>query len=334
MEHDQQGDQHEDAAHEDAANEDTAPEDTGRAAQQAAERAERHRSGFVTFVGRPNAGKSTLMNALVGEKIAITSSKPQTTRHAIRGVVHRDDAQLVIVDTPGMHKPRTLLGQRLNSVVKTTLGDVDVICLCIPADEPIGPGDRYIDQQLEGFPRARKIAIVTKTDRASKKAVAAQLLAVSELREWDAIVPISSVKGSQLDVLVDQLVALLPVGPPLYEADTTTEESLSVRLAELIREAALEGVRDELPHSIMVTIDDIVPREGRDLTDVYANLWVERDSQKGIIIGKGGSRLRQVGADARAEIERTLGTQVHLDLRVKVAKEWQGDPKQLGRFGF
>ncbi|MFJ6113555.1 GTPase Era [Agrococcus sediminis] len=293
-----------------------------------------HRSGFVTFVGRPNAGKSTLMNALVGEKIAITSSKPQTTRHAIRGVVHRDDAQLVIVDTPGMHKPRTLLGKRLNAVVQTTLGDVDVICLCVPADEPLGPGDRYIDQQLEGFPRARKVAVVTKTDAASRERVAAQLLAVTELREWDAVVPLSSAAGTQLDVLVDALVDLLPEGPPLYEAETTTEEPLDVRIAELVREAALEGVRDELPHSIMVTIDDIVRREDRDLTDVYANLWVERDSQKGIIIGHKGSRLRQVGADARAEIERIVGTQVHLDLRVKVAKEWQGDPKQLGRFGF
>ena len=293
-----------------------------------------HRSGFATFVGRPNAGKSTLMNALVGEKIAITSSKPQTTRHAIRGVVHRDDAQLVIVDTPGMHKPRTLLGKRLNAVVQTTLGDVDVICLCVPADEPLGPGDRFIDQQLEGFPRARKVAVVTKTDAASKERVAQQLLAVSELREWDAVVPLSSVAGTQLDVLVETLTGLLPEGPPLYEAETTTEEPLDVRIAELIREAALEGVRDELPHSIMVTIDDIVRREDRELTDVYANLWVERDSQKGIVIGRGGSRLRQVGADARAEIESLVGTQVHLDLRVKIAKEWQGDPKQLGRFGF
>lgn len=293
-----------------------------------------HRSGFVTFVGRPNAGKSTLMNAIVGEKIAITSSKPQTTRHAIRGVVHRDDAQLVIVDTPGMHKPRTLLGKRLNAVVQTTLGDVDVICLCVPANEPLGPGDRFIDQQLEGFPRAKKVAVVTKTDAASKQRVAEQLLAVTELREWDAVVPLSSLQGTQLDVLVDTLVGLLPQGPPLYEAETTTEEPLDIRIAELIREAALEGVRDELPHSIMVTIDDIVRREDRELTDVYANLWVERDSQKGIVIGKGGSRLRQVGADARAEIERIVGTQVHLDLRVKIAKEWQGDPKQLGRFGF
>ena len=293
-----------------------------------------HRSGFVTFVGRPNAGKSTLMNAIVGEKIAITSSKPQTTRHAIRGVVHRDDAQLVIVDTPGMHKPRTLLGKRLNAVVQTTLGDVDVICLCVPANEPLGPGDRFIDQQLEGFPRAKKVAVVTKTDAASKQRVAEQLLAVTELREWDAVVPLSSLQGTQLDVLVDTLVGLLPQGPPLYEAETTTEEPLDIRIAELIREAALEGVRDELPHSIMVTIDDIVRREDRELTDVYANLWVERDSQKGIVIGKGGSRLRQVWADARAEIERIVGTQVHLDLRVKIAKEWQGDPKQLGRFGF
>ncbi|MET4099940.1 GTP-binding protein Era [Agrococcus sp. UYP10] len=293
-----------------------------------------HRSGFVTFVGRPNAGKSTLMNAIVGEKIAITSSKPQTTRHAIRGVVHRDDAQLVIVDTPGMHKPRTLLGKRLNAVVQTTLGDVDVICLCVPANESLGPGDRFIDQQLEGFPRAKKVAVVTKTDAASKQRVAEQLLAVTELREWDAVVPLSSLQGTQLDVLVDTLVGLLPQGPPLYEAETTTEEPLDIRIAELIREAALEGVRDELPHSIMVTIDDIVRREDRELTDVYANLWVERDSQKGIVIGKGGSRLRQVGADARAEIERIVGTQVHLDLRVKIAKEWQGDPKQLGRFGF
>lgn len=293
-----------------------------------------HRSGFVTFVGRPNAGKSTLMNALVGEKIAITSSKPQTTRHAIRGVVHRDDAQIVIVDTPGMHKPRTLLGKRLNAVVQTTLGDVDVICLCIPADEPIGPGDRFIHEQLGGFPRARKVAVVTKIDSASKERVAAQLLAVSELRDWDAVVPVSSVRGEQLDVLLDAIVALLPEGEPLYGAETTTEEPLDVRIAELVREAALEGVRDELPHSIMVTVDDIVEREDRPLTEVYANLWVERDSQKGIVIGRGGERLRRVGADARAEIERIVGRQVHLDLRVKVAKEWQGDPKQLGRFGF
>lgn len=292
-----------------------------------------HRSGFVTFVGRPNAGKSTLMNALVGEKVAITSSKPQTTRRAIRGIVHLDDAQIVVVDTPGMHKPRTLLGTRLNAVVQATLGDVDVICLCVPANERLGPGDRYIDQQLDGFPRARKVAIVTKVDAASKQRVAEQLLEVSGLRDWDAVIPLSSVSGSQLDVLLDELAQLLPESPPLYDADTSTEERLDDRIAELIREAALEDVRDELPHSIIVTIDDVVAREDKPITDVYANLWVERDSQKGIVIGRGGERLRRIGKDARAEIEALVGQQVHLDLRVKIAKEWQGDPKQLGRFG-
>ncbi|MFC7430166.1 MULTISPECIES: GTPase Era [unclassified Agrococcus] len=292
-----------------------------------------HRSGFVTFVGRPNAGKSTLMNALVGEKVAITSSKPQTTRRAIRGIVHLDDAQIVVVDTPGMHKPRTLLGKRLNAVVQTTLGDVDVICLCVPANERLGPGDRYIDQQLDGFPGARKVALVTKVDAASKDRVAEQLLEVAALREWDAIIPLSSVSGSQLDVLLDELAQLLPESPPLYDAGTSTEERLDDRIAELIREAALEDVRDELPHSIIVTIDDVVAREDKPITDVYANLWVERDSQKGIVIGRGGERLRRIGKDARAEIEALVGQQVHLDLRVKIAKEWQGDPKQLGRFG-
>ncbi|WP_144717627.1 GTPase Era [Agrococcus jejuensis] len=292
-----------------------------------------HRSGFVTFVGRPNAGKSTLMNALVGEKVAITSSKPQTTRRAIRGIVHLDEAQIVIVDTPGMHKPRTLLGKRLNAVVQTTLGDVDVICLCVPANERLGPGDRYIDQQLEGFPNARKVAIVTKVDATSKERVAEQLLEVAALREWDAVIPLSAVTGRQLDVLLDELAQLLPEAPPLYDAETSTEERLSDRVAELIREAALEDVRDELPHSIIVTIDDIVAREDKPITDVYANLWVERDSQKGIVIGRGGERLRRIGKDARGEIEALVGQQVHLDLRVKIAKEWQGDPKLLGRFG-
>lgn len=292
-----------------------------------------HRSGFVTFVGRPNAGKSTLMNALVGEKVAITSSKPQTTRRAIRGIVHLDDAQIVIVDTPGMHKPRTLLGKRLNAVVQTTLGDVDVICLCVPADERLGPGDRYIDQQLEGFPTARKVAIVTKVDATSKERVAEQLLEVAGLRDWDAVIPLSSVTGRQLDVLLDELARLLPEAPPLYDAGTSTEERLSDRIAELVREAALEDVRDELPHSIIVTIDDVVARDDKPITDVYANLWVERDSQKGIVIGRGGERLRRIGRDARVEIEALVGQQVHLDLRVKIAKEWQGDPKLLGRFG-
>lgn len=292
------------------------------------------RAGFVTFVGRPNVGKSTLTNALVGEKVAITSSKPQTTRRAIRGVVHRPTGQLIVVDTPGVHRPRTLLGERLNTLVQTTLGDVDVIGFCVPADEKIGPGDRFINEQLDQYPGARKVAIVTKVDAAGKAAVAEQLLAVSELRDWEAIIPVSAPEGIQLETLVDELIALLPQSPQLYPDDAVTDEDLESRVAELVREAALEGVSDELPHSLAVTIDDIVEREDKDIVEIYANLFVERDSQKGIIIGKGGARLQEVGARARAQIEPLVGKQVFLSIRVKVAKDWQRDPKQLGRLGF
>ena len=292
------------------------------------------RAGFVSFVGRPNVGKSTLTNALVGEKVAITSSKPQTTRRAIRGIVHQRAGQLVIVDTPGMHRPRTLLGERLNAVVQDTLGEVDVIGFCIPANEKIGPGDNYISEQLDAFPRAKKVAIVTKTDATNRPAVAEQLLAVSQLREWEAIIPISSVSRVQLDVLATQLIALMPTSQPLYPPDTVTDESLESRISELVREAVLEGVNDELPHSIAVTIDDMIERDDKDLVEIYANLFVERDSQKGIIIGHKGERLQDVGARARAEIEKLVGKQVFLSIRVKVAKEWQRDAKQLGRLGF
>jgi GTP-binding protein Era len=293
-----------------------------------------HRAGFVSFVGRPNVGKSTLTNALVGEKVAITSSKPQTTRRAIRGIVHLKAGQLILVDTPGMHRPRTLLGERLNSIVQDTLGDVDVVGFCMPANEKIGPGDRYINEQLDSFPRAKKVAIVTKIDAASRPAVAAQLLAVSQLRDWETIIPVSATSRIQLDVLSNELIRLLPVSAPLYPADAVTEEGLVDRISELIREAVLEGVEDELPHSIAVTVDDIIERDDKELVEIYANLFVERDSQKGIIIGHQGSRLTEVGARARAQIEPLVGKQVFLSLRVKVAKDWQRDPKQLGRLGF
>ena len=294
-----------------------------------------YRAGFVSIVGRPNVGKSTLTNALVGEKVAITSSKPQTTRRAIRGIVHRDHGQLILVDTPGLHRPRTLLGERLNTLVQSTLGDVDVIAFCVPANEAIGHGDRFINEQLDQYPRARKVAIVTKTDATSKAKVAEQLLAVSELREWDAVIPVSAPRGEQLDVLVDELLKLTPTAEhPLYPAEATTDEETTERIAEFVREAALEGVSDELPHSIAVTVDDMVEREDKDLLEIYANLYVERDSQKGIIIGKGGARLREVGERARAQIEGLLGRRVYLALHVKVAKDWQRDPKQLQRLGF
>ncbi len=293
-----------------------------------------YRAGFVSFVGRPNVGKSTLTNALVGEKVAITSSKPQTTRRAIRGIVHREAGQLIVVDTPGMHRPRTLLGERLNSVVQDTLAEVDVIGFCIPANEKLGPGDKFINEQLDAFPRAKKVAIVTKVDATSRPQVAEQLQAVAALRDWDEIIPVSSLAGIQLDVLSDELIKLMPRSEPLYPVEITTDEGTEDRISELIREAALEGVQDELPHSIAITIDDTIEREDKDLLEIYANLWVERDSQKGIIIGAKGARLQEVGARARREIETLLGRQVFLSLRVKVAKEWQRDAKQLGRLGF
>lgn len=292
------------------------------------------RSGFVSLVGRPNVGKSTLTNALVGEKVAITSSKPQTTRHAIRGITNRPTGQLVLVDTPGIHRPRTLLGERLNALVQATLGDVDVIGMCFPADEPIGPGDNFINEQLENYPRAKKIAVVTKTDVSSKEQIAARLLEVSALRDWALVIPVSAVSGDQVDLLADELIALLPEGDPLYLDDETTDEDLSKRISELIRESILEGVHDELPHSLAVTLDDIIEREDKDMVDIYANVFVERDSQKGIIIGNGGSRLKEIGATSRASIEKLMGRKVYLSIRVKVAKDWQRDPKLLQRLGF
>ncbi|MPZ00325.1 MAG: GTPase Era [Actinophytocola sp.] len=297
---------------------------------------EPHRSGFACFVGRPNAGKSTLTNALVGSKVAITSSKPQTTRHAIRGIVHRPDAQLIIVDTPGLHRPRTLLGQRLNDLVYATWSEVDAIGLCVPADEKIGPGDRYIAGELRKVAkRTPVIGVVTKTDVTTKDQVAAQLVAMQDLFDFAEIVPVSAKDGFQLDVIADLLVQRLPEGPELYPGGELTDEPEQTLVAELIREAALEGVRDELPHSLAVTIEEMVPREGRDdLLDVHAFLYVERSSQKGIVLGHKGQRLKQVGTQARKQIENLLGTKIYLDLHVKIAKDWQRDPKQLRRLGF
>lgn len=293
-----------------------------------------YRAGFASFVGRPNVGKSTLTNALVGEKVAITSSKPQTTRRAIRGIVHRGNGQLILVDTPGLHRPRTLLGQRLNDLVESTLGDVDVIGFCIPANETIGQGDTFINEQLGRYRNAKLIAIVTKAELVSKQQLAEQLLAVQALRDWQAIIPVSALKGQQLEDLISLLIEQMPVSEQLYPDEAVTEETIEARICELVREAALEGVRDELPHSLAVTLDEMNPREDKPLIDVHVNVWVERDSQKAIVIGKGGSRLREVGQQARAEIEKLLGSKVFLSIRVKVAPDWQRDPKQLGRLGF
>jgi GTP-binding protein Era len=286
-------------------------------------------------VGRPNAGKSTLTNALVGTKVAITSTKPQTTRHAIRGILHRSDAQLVLVDTPGLHKPRTLLGQRLNDVVRATWSEVDVIGLCVPANEPVGRGDRFIAGEIAELGKKNVLAIVTKTDLVSRKQLAEQLLAVNALGPFAEVVPVSAVSGEQVDLLADLLVRYLPESPPLYPDGELTDEPEQVMVAELIREAALEGVRDELPHSLAVTVEEMATREGRDdLVDIHATIFIERPSQKAIVLGANGERMKQVGIQARQQIEALLGSRVYLDLHVKVAKDWQRDPRQLRRLGF
>jgi GTP-binding protein Era len=302
-----------------------------------------YRAGFVCIVGRPNAGKSTLTNALVGSKVAITSGRPQTTRHVIRGIVHRPDGQLILVDTPGLHRPRTLLGQRLNDLVRETLAQVDVIVFCLPADQRVGPGDTFIARELAES-RTPVIAVATKADLVSRERLAEHLLAIDALGGWAAVVPVSATTDYQVDLLADLLMPHLPLSPPLYPDGELTDEPEQVMVAELVREAALEGVRDELPHSLAVVVEEITERpappgsprrpDQAPFLDVRVILYVERPSQKAIVIGKAGSRLKEVGSQARKGIEALLGARVFLDLRVKVAKDWQRDPKQLGRLGF
>ncbi|HEY0888712.1 MAG TPA: GTPase Era [Nocardioides sp.] len=302
------------------------------------------RSGFVSFVGRPNAGKSTLTNALVGTKVAITSDKPQTTRTVVKGIVHREDGQLVLVDTPGLHRPRTLLGERLNDLVEATWTEVDVVAMCFPANERIGPGDKHIAANLAKLKKGiKRVAVATKTDLAGPERIGEHLLDIQRLGadlgiEWAEIVPVSVQAGDQVDLLADLLLGLLPEGPPLYPEGDLTDSPDEILVAELIREAALDGVRDELPHSIAVVVEEMGLREGRDedrpLVDIHANLYVERDSQKGIVIGHKGARLKDVGKRARLQIAELLGTPVYLDLHVKVAKDWQRDPRQLRKLGF
>lgn len=295
------------------------------------------RSGFISFVGRPNTGKSTLTNALVGEKIAITANQPETTRHPIRGIVHCEDAQIIVVDTPGLHKPRTLLGERLNEVVKDTYADMDLIAITVPADEKIGPGDRWIlDAVKKVAPKTPLLGIVTKVDKASRDQVAVQLMELHELLGGNSeVVPVSAVTGEQRDVLLDVITRLLPEGPKFYPDDHITDDDTETRLSELIREAALSGLKDELPHSVAVQIDEILPNDEREgVLDVHAVIYVERPGQKSILIGKDGRRLGRIIHNARPEIIKILGSNVYLDLRIKVLKNWQQDPKQLGRLGF
>ena len=298
------------------------------------------RSGFVAIVGRPNTGKSTLINALVGRKIAITSPHPNTTRHAIRGIVNNPEFQAVLVDTPGVHKPKTLLGHRLNAVVNESMDSVDIVMMCLPADETSGAGDIFIAAEIAKYPRAKKFALVTKTDLVSKKNIATRLLGISELAQgftWDEIVPISAAIHEQIDLLEKLIGDNLPAGPAFYPDDMKSDQNIQQLICELIREAAMRDAREELPHSIMVTIDEMAEREekgSRPFFDIHATIHVERDSQTGIILGHQGERLKDIGMRARKDIERELGARIFLGLHVKVSKEWQRDPKLLERLGF
>ncbi|WP_297005439.1 GTPase Era [uncultured Corynebacterium sp.] len=294
------------------------------------------RSGFISFVGRPNTGKSTLTNAVVGEKIAITADQPETTRHPIRGIVHRPDSQIIVVDTPGLHRPRTLLGERLNEVVKETYADVDVIGLCIPADEKIGPGDRWIlDAVRASAPKTPVIGIVTKLDKVSKDQVGAQLMALHDLLDGGEVIPVSAKEQVQLDVLLDVVTGLLPEGPKFYPDDHVTDDDRDTRMSELIREAALSGLHDELPHSVAVQIDEVFPSEEREgVLEVHAVIFLEREGQKRILRGKDNRRWGRIIHNARQSLIDLVGQNIYLDLRMKVAKNWQSDPKQLGKMGF
>ena len=291
------------------------------------------KSGFVAIIGRPNTGKSTLINALVGQKVAITSHHPNTTRHAIRGIVNGPDFQAVLVDTPGMHKPRTLLGRRLNEVVTDSLESVDIIIMTFPANEKTGAGDEHILNIVKAS-RAKKIAVVTKIDTVAKESLPVRLMEVGQLADWTEIIPVSAVKSLQVDVLTSLLSKHLPEGPQLYPEDQKSDQSLEKLICEHIREAAIKGVRQELPHSITVTIDEMSKREGKDLTDIHATIHVERDSQRGILLGHKGETLKEIGMTARKDIEGLVGGKCFLGLHIKVSKEWQRDPKLLERLGF
>jgi GTPase len=298
------------------------------------------RSGFVAIVGRPNVGKSTLINALVGSKIAITSHHPNTTRSAIRGIVHRPDYQAVLVDTPGVHKPKTLLGQRLNQVVDQSMDSVDIVLMCIPADETSGAGDIFIAQEIAKHRKAKKFAVITKTDLISKEKLAARLLGIMEIAKgftWDEIIPVSAAIYDQVELLNELIGKNLPEGPAYYPEGTNSDQAIEALICEFIREAALQDVREELPHSIVVTIDEFGEREekgSRPFYDIHATVHVERDTQRAILLGHQGSRLKEIGIRARADIERTLNAKIFLGLHIKVSKEWQKDPKLLERLGF
>lgn len=289
------------------------------------------RSGFVAVVGRPNVGKSTLLNSIVGQKVAITSDKPQTTRSAIRGILDAPDAQVVFVDTPGYHKPRTLLGRRLNEVVRDAWSDVDLALFVVDAHAGVGSGDEKVARDLATASRP-VICVVNKVDLAGRGTIAA-LEAASKLGDYEEYVPVSARTGEGIDLLTDLVVARMPEGPMYYPAGTRTDQPPPAFVAELVREKLLARTREELPHSIAVVTDDYGERDDG-LLEICARIFVERESQKGIVIGKRGETIKAVGTEARMEIETLFGRPVFIGLRVKVEKEWQRHADSLERLGF
>ena len=291
------------------------------------------KSGFVTLVGRPNAGKSTLLNAIMGKKIAITSNTAQTTRHRFRAVLTREDFQLVIVDTPGLHKPHDALGEELNISALKALEDVDVVAMLIDASQPIGRGDEWVAEQLKRV-HSKKVCVLSKVDLATPQQIAAQREAAESLGTWDAMVGLSAATGKNVDAFVEEVVYLLPEGPKWFPADMETDQPLDVVVAEFIREKILRSFHDEVPHAIGVRVEDMEYDKKKDLYRIFAVVYVERDSQKGIIIGKKGVAIKQIGIEARTDLEQLLGARVYLDLSVKVKKNWRRDANQIRRFGY
>ena len=298
---------------------------------------ENFKAGFVAIVGRPNTGKSTLVNALVGSKIVITSHHPNTTRNPISGIISRDSYQMIVVDTPGMHKPKTALGTRLNSMVNENIHSTDLVLLCLPVNEEIGAGDEYIAKQINS--NQVVFLVVTKTDAVSKSDLAVKLTQVHEFAtktnlQKAEIIPVSAKNLDQTELLLELLSKHLPPSPALYPTDINTDQAEELMFADLIREAAIQELYEELPHSVMVTIEEMGEREGGKIFDISATLHVERDSQKGIIIGPQGSKLKAIGTLARKSIENLVDMQVLLQIHVKVSKEWQKDTKLLAKLGF
>jgi len=292
-----------------------------------------YRSGFVGIIGRPNVGKSTLLNSLVQHKVAIISEKPQTTRNRIRAVVTKPDSQLVFVDTPGFHKPRDALGERLNSMVRSTMSDVDAVVFMLDGTQTVGSGDVFIASELSKV-KNPVVGVVNKIDLLTEDKVSSQVEVAKHLFPFAEVIPMSSKLGVNVDELVDTLERFMPPGPMYFPEDTVSDQPERVLIAELIREKALELTRDEVPHSIAVIVDHVAPREGGELVDVEAVIYVERDSQKGIVVGKGGRTVKEIGTRARRDIEPLLGNQIFLDLRVKVEKDWSKNPEFIKRLNY